>query len=177
MPQYYDINGVAEMTARESLAANIRTLMDAAGTNVLAIAKAIQAGSPDAKGPKRTTIANVVKGEVPTNIDFIEFLATHFDVKPWQLLVPDLRPHSKPALLDSAEVEDLRAAKTLAVKLMAKAEAKQPNMQELRAELVSLVLHLSRIPAAQREDDAPVLIGKPKAKKKAKARDDSTVTA
>lgn len=97
--------GVAAMTARDTLAENLRALMSAhhTHTSTLAIERAT-----DNLGSKvgKSTIDRALKGETNLTIDHLEAIADIYGLDVWQLMAPGLSPKNPPALRSVGEVED-----------------------------------------------------------------------
>lgn len=97
--------GVAAMTARETLAENLRALMEAHHTHksTLAIERAT-----DGIGSKvgKSTIDRALKGETNLTLDHMEAIASVYGLDVWQLMAPGLRPKSPPVLRSIGETED-----------------------------------------------------------------------
>lgn len=97
--------GIAAMTARDTLAENLRTLMAAHHTHktTTAIERAT-----DGIGSKvgKSTIDRAMKGETNLTIDHLEAIASIYGLDAWQLMTPGLRPKSPPVLKSIGEAED-----------------------------------------------------------------------
>lgn len=93
------------MTARETLAENLRNLM--AYHHTYTTTPAIERATADA-GCKvgKSTIDRALKGQTTLNLDYIEAIANVFGLDPWQLLAPGLSPKNPPVLKSIGEVED-----------------------------------------------------------------------
>lgn len=102
MPSSY---GIAYMSARETLAENLRNLMVAHHSykTTLAIEKAT-----DDFGLKvgKSTIDRALKCQTTLNLDYIDVIARVFGLDAWQLLTPGLAPKNPPVLRSVGEVED-----------------------------------------------------------------------
>lgn len=97
--------GIAAMPARETLAENLRALMEAHHTykSTPAIERATEAlGSKVGK----STIDRAMKGETNLTIDHLEAIASIYGLDAWQLMAPGLRPKSPPVLKSIGETED-----------------------------------------------------------------------
>lgn len=112
--------GIASMSAREVLGANIKALMEASTQcrSTTALEKATLH-----KGCKvgKSTIDRALKGETTLNLDYIEAIAKVFQLDPWQLLTPGLRPNNPPVLRSVGEAEEQMYSK---IKGLAKEIAK-----------------------------------------------------
>jgi len=97
--------GVAAMTARETLAQNLRALMDAhpSHSSTLAIERATDAGGMRVG---KSTIDRALKCETILNLDYIEAIARVFGLDAWQILTPGLRPKTPPVLRSIGDNED-----------------------------------------------------------------------
>lgn len=97
--------GIASMSARDVLGANIKVLMDASTDfrSTTALEKATFH-----KGCKvgKSTIDMAIKGETTLNLDYIEVIAKVFSLDPWQLLTPGLQPNNPPVLRSIGEAEE-----------------------------------------------------------------------
>lgn len=97
--------GIAAMNARETLAENLKALMQEHHTlkSTLAIERAT-----DANGKKvgKSTIDRAIKGETNLTIDHLEAIAAIYGLDVWQLMAPGLRPKSPPVLRSIGETED-----------------------------------------------------------------------
>lgn len=97
--------GIASMSARNVLGANIKALMEASTDfrSTTALEKATFH-----KGCKvgKSTIDRALKGETTLNLDYIEAIAKVFSLDPWQLLTPGLRPNNPPVIRSIGEAED-----------------------------------------------------------------------
>lgn len=97
--------GIASMSARDVLGANIKALMDASTEyrSTLALEKATFH-----KGCKvgKSTIDRALKGDTTLNLDYIEAIAKVFGLDPWQLLTPSMQPKNPPVLRSVGEAED-----------------------------------------------------------------------
>lgn len=102
MPSSY---GIATMSARETLAENLRHLMEAHHTyrTTLAIEKATEG-----MGLKvgKSTIDRALKCQTTLNLDYIDVIARVFGLDAWQLLTPGLIPRNPPVLRSIGDVED-----------------------------------------------------------------------
>lgn len=102
MPSSY---GIATMSARETLAENLRHLMEAHHTHrtTLAIEKATEG-----MGLKvgKSTIDRALKCQTTLNLDYIDVIARVFGLDAWQLLTPGLIPRNPPVLRSIGDVED-----------------------------------------------------------------------
>lgn len=93
------------MTARETLAENLRALMEAHRTHksTLAIERATESiGSKVGK----STIDRALRGETNLTLDHMEAIASIYGLDVWQLMAPGLRPKSPPVLRSIGEAED-----------------------------------------------------------------------
>lgn len=101
-PSHY---GVAAMTARETLAENLRTLMDTHHTYKSTLA--IERGTSDA-GCRvgKSTIDRALRGETNLTIDYLEAIAGLYGLDAWQLMTPGLSPKNPPVLRSIGETED-----------------------------------------------------------------------
>lgn len=97
--------GIAAMSARETLAENLRHLMDAHHTHrtTLAIEKATES-----MGLKvgKSTIDRALKCQTTLNLDYIDVIARVFGLDAWQLMTPGLVPRNPPVLRSIGDVED-----------------------------------------------------------------------
>lgn len=102
MPTSY---GIAAMSARETLADNLRRLMESHHTlkSTLAIEKAT-----DAIGQKvgKSTIDRALKCQTTLNLDYIDAIAKVYGLDAWQLLTPNIVPRNPPVLRTVGDVED-----------------------------------------------------------------------
>lgn len=96
--------GIAAMSARETLAENLKALMAAHRINTL---PALERAT-DANGHKvgKSTVGRALNCETPLNLDYIEAIAEVYGLDPWQLLVPGLLPKNPPVLRSVGEAED-----------------------------------------------------------------------
>jgi hypothetical protein len=98
-------HGIAAMSARETLAENLRNLMDAHHTyrTTTAIEKATEG-----RGVKvgKSTIDRALKCQTTLNLDYIDAIASIYGLDAWQLLAPGLAPKNPPVLRSVGEVED-----------------------------------------------------------------------
>jgi hypothetical protein len=97
--------GIASMSARDVLGANLKALMEASTEykSTLALEKATLH-----KGCKvgKSTIDRAIRGETTLNLDYIEVIAKVFGLDPWQLLTPGLQPNNAPVIRSIGEAED-----------------------------------------------------------------------
>lgn len=111
--------GIASISSRETLAANLRALM--AANPALGTTTAVEKAT-EANGMKvgKSTVDRLCKGKTPVNLDYIEVLALVFHLDPWQLMVPGLDPKSPPTLRSvSASEEALyKRLRELALKIV-----------------------------------------------------------
>ena len=102
MPSSY---GIATMSARETLAENLRSLM--AAHHSYKTTPAIEKATEEA-GLKvgKSTIDRALKCQTTLNLDYIDAIARVFGLDAWQLLTPNLMPKNPPVLRSVGEVED-----------------------------------------------------------------------
>ena len=102
MPSSY---GIAAMSARETLAENLRSLMGTHHTyrTTMAIERATEA-----MGLKvgKSTIDRALKCQTTLNLDYIDVIARIYGLDAWQLLTPGLAPKNPPVLRSIGDVED-----------------------------------------------------------------------
>lgn len=102
------------MNARLVLAQNIERLRQAATPplNYQALERATAM-----KGCRvgKSTLQRAATGSAPMNLDYLEAIAKVFNLDPWQLLVPDLRPEAVPKLADSKPIRRAIALKLVRV--------------------------------------------------------------
>lgn len=97
--------GIAAMPARETLAENLRALMDSHHTYRTTVALEKATESVGIKVGK-STIDRALKCQTTLNLDYIEAIAQVYGLDPWQLMTPGLRPKSPPVLRSVGEAED-----------------------------------------------------------------------
>ena len=99
------VYGIAHMSARETLAENLRNLMAAHHSykTTPAIEKATE-GFGLKVG--KSTIDRALKCQTTLNLDYIDVIARVFGLDAWQLLTPSLAPKNPPVLRSVGEVED-----------------------------------------------------------------------
>lgn len=97
--------GVACMSAREILTANLTALMSVSKrlNSTLAIERATE---ENGEKVGHSTIDRAMKGKTNLSLDKIEAIARVFDLDPWQLLAPGLSPGNPPALKSVGAAED-----------------------------------------------------------------------
>lgn len=97
--------GVSNMDARDVLQQNLKALM--ASSPKLNTTPAIERATK-MKGCKvgKSTVDRLLRSETPVKLDYIEAIAKIYDLDPWQLLVPGLRPNNPPVLKSVGEAED-----------------------------------------------------------------------
>ena len=93
------------MSARETLAENLRNLMGAHHT--LKTTTAVERAT-EAYGLKvgKSTIDRALKCQTTLNLDYIDVIARVYGLDAWQLLTPGLAPKNPPVLRSVGVVED-----------------------------------------------------------------------
>ena len=133
-----------EMTAREILAANFRTLRDRhpAYMSDLGIENATKAMGNQVG---RTTVNKVSKGTTPLNLDDLETLAILFGVTPWQILVPGLDPEYKPLLANHRAQGEIDSLRKEMLSLLSAIEQRDPKT--LRKGVLHMLTRLEKVEA------------------------------
>lgn len=96
--------GIAAMTAKDTLAKNLNTLMAQQRPGLSTITGLEEATSRHGCRVGKSTIDRMRHAATPVNLDYIEAIAAVFGFDPWQLLVPDLDPNNPPMLTSAATV-------------------------------------------------------------------------
>ena len=97
--------GVAAMTARETLATNLRALMDSHHTYKTTTAIE-QATKDNGLTVGKSTVDRALKCQTKLNLDYIEAIAAIYGLDAWQIMTPGLRPKNPPVLRSIGEAED-----------------------------------------------------------------------
>jgi hypothetical protein len=97
--------GIEAMTARDTLATNLRALMDSHHTYKTTTAIE-QATKDNGLMVGKSTVDRVLKCQTTLNLDFIEAIAAIYGLDSWQLLSPGLTPKNPPVLRSIGEAED-----------------------------------------------------------------------
>lgn len=97
--------GIAAMSARDTLAQNLRSLMDAHHTyrTTTAIERATEKNGLKVG---KSTIDRALRGETNLTLDYIDAIANIYGLDPWQLMSPGLSPKNPPVLKSIGETED-----------------------------------------------------------------------
>lgn len=97
--------GIAAMSARETLAENLRSLM--AAHHLYKTTTALEKATEDL-GLKvgKSTIDRALKCQTTLNLDYIDAIARVYGLDAWQLLTPNMTPKNPPVLRTVGEVED-----------------------------------------------------------------------
>ena len=99
------VYGVAAMSARDTLAENLRALM--ASHHTYSSTPALERAT-EFHGLKvgKSTIDRALKGQTTLNLDYVEAIAKVYGLDAWQILTPGLVPKNPPVLRSVGEVED-----------------------------------------------------------------------
>jgi len=136
--------GLNSTPTRKILGDNLKKLMSEHDVHTSAplVEKATEAAGLKVA---RSSVARIVKAEVPTNLDFVESLAVIFRKKAWQLLHPNLGLAYEAPPIGIADVVDM-LAKSLSelpaesrerVAALLKTLARAPDSQKVRDELTA----------------------------------------
>lgn len=93
------------MSARDTLAENLRALMKASERYRSSFAIERRTEELGCKVGK-STVDRASRGETPLNIDAVDAIASVFGFDAWQLLVPGLQPSRPPALNAVSKAEE-----------------------------------------------------------------------
>lgn len=93
------------MPARQTLADNIRALMEASAT-IKSTPKLQAATEKLGRKVSDSTLSRTLNCETPLNIDLVEVVAQAYGLDAWQLLVPSLDPNRPPVLRSIGTTED-----------------------------------------------------------------------
>ncbi len=97
--------GISEMSAKDTLATNVKKLMDANP----ALSSLVKVAA-EAKRKGHTVSKNAVDsartGSHAVNIETLDGIARAFDMEAWQLLVPNMSTRTPPVLRSVGETED-----------------------------------------------------------------------
>lgn len=123
--------GIADLGAREVLAANLRALMAASdryGSTLAVERRTAELGCKVGK----STVGRMTLAETPVNLDYLDVLAQVFGLDAWQMLVPGLSPVNPPVLRSIGETEEqlYRKMRDIAAQVARLAEPPAPNYGE-----------------------------------------------